>query len=312
MLGVVFSLGCEATIDDTFGTGGTPGSSDGGALNSGTGGASGGNAPSGGVPSNSMGGTTSNASGGSANGGSANGGSTNGGSTNGGTASGGTASGGTANANAGSSQGGSANGGASNAGSNAGGKANGGSGGGSGGRVGRGQGGTAASTGGATATGGAPSGGAGSCVQNLSCMLAAPPSTGDAHQDCVDRINQFRTQCACLPALARWTDGEACADQMAQYDSEKNSAHAGFQARICAGGQGQNECPGWGSNAQVVSGCLQSMWNEGPPPTSSCTGACFNEHGHFINMTSTSSTKVACGFYTTSAGKVWAVQNFSR
>jgi hypothetical protein len=29
-------------------------------------------------------------------------------------------------------------------------------------------------------------------------------------------------------------------------------------------------------------------------------------------MTDPSVTKVACGFFTTSGGKVWAVQNFSR
>jgi len=29
-------------------------------------------------------------------------------------------------------------------------------------------------------------------------------------------------------------------------------------------------------------------------------------------MTDAGVTKVACGFYTTMAGKVWAVQNFSR
>jgi hypothetical protein len=36
----------------------------------------------------------------------------------------------------------------------------------------------------------------GSCAQNLACTLMAPASTGDIRQDCVDRINQFRTQCA--------------------------------------------------------------------------------------------------------------------
>lgn len=185
--------------------------------------------------------------------------------------------------------------------------ATGGRGGGRGGSTGKGG---AATGGSSTSTGG--SGGASTCTQNIACKLAAPPTTGDIHQDCVDRINQFRTQCACLPPLARWTDGEACANQMAEYDSTATSAHAGFVARICSGGNAQDECPGWGSNTQVISGCLQSMWDEGPPPTSSCTGSCFNDHGHFINMSTTSNTKVACGFFTTPGGKVWAVQNFSR
>jgi hypothetical protein len=152
------------------------------------------------------------------------------------------------------------------------------------------------------------------CMQNLTCQLAALPSTGDFHQDCVDRVNQFRTQCACLPALARWTEGEACADMMAQYDAEHMSegAHAGFKGNICSGGSSQNECPGWRSETMVVSGCLQSMWNEGPPPSQPCDGACFQMYGHFINMTSTRSTKVACGIFTTSSGQIWSVQNFSR
>jgi hypothetical protein len=167
-------------------------------------------------------------------------------------------------------------------------------------------------SGASSAAAGSGGGAANGCVQNLTCQLAAPPSTGDAHQDCVDRINQFRTQCACLPALARWTDGEACADMMAEYDSGGTTAHAGFMANICKGGSAQNECPGWGSEAQVVSGCLQQMWNEGPPPSSDCTGSCFQKYGHFINMTNTRMKKVACGFYKTEQGKLWSVQNFSQ
>jgi hypothetical protein len=159
---------------------------------------------------------------------------------------------------------------------------------------------------------GSAAAGAGGCVENLSCKLQAPPSTGDLHQDCVDRINQFRTQCACLPPLTRRMDGEACADQMAEYDAEKGMAHAGSSDRICQPGGAQNSCPGYSSNNQVISLCLQQMWDEGPPPVDPCEGECFQEYGHFINMTSTSTTKVACGFFTTSAGKVWAVQNFSR
>jgi integrase len=70
---------------------------------------------------------------------------------------------------------------------------------------------------------------------------------------------------------------------------------------------GQNECPGWlgwGSVASTVSGCLQQMWDEGPgdfygPPP----------HGHYLNMSSRSFTRVACGYFT-SGGATTAVQNF--
>ncbi|HEX2659372.1 MAG TPA: hypothetical protein VHU40_13910 [Polyangia bacterium] len=164
-----------------------------------------------------------------------------------------------------------------------------------------------ASGGGGSTTGG---GGAGGCVANLACKLNPPASSGDLHQDCVDRINQFLTQCACLPALARATEGEACADQMAEYDAGMNTAHAGVRANICKPNGSQNECPGYSSNSQVIGLCMQQMWDEGPPPAGSCTGTCYEQHGHFINMTDKSVHKVACGFFTTSAGKVWAVQNF--
>jgi hypothetical protein len=163
-----------------------------------------------------------------------------------------------------------------------------------------------------TGSGGTTAGGGGSCVQNIGCKLAAPASTGDIYQDCVNRINQFLTQCACLPALARNSQGEACADQMAEYDAGKNEAHAGTTDKICEPRGSQNECPGYASNNQVMSLCFQQMWDEGPPPGGSCTGDCYEQHGHFINMTDKSVTKVACGFYTTASGKVWAVQNFFR
>ncbi|WP_437939257.1 CAP domain-containing protein [Sorangium sp. So ce341] len=169
--------------------------------------------------------------------------------------------------------------------------------------------------GGASGGAGGASGGTGggeACVKNLACKLDPPPSTGDLAQDCVDRINQFLTQCACLPALKRRKDGEACANEMAKYDADHNMAHAGIRAKICEPGGSQNSCPGYSSNEQVIGLCMQQMWDEGPPPTADCTGDCYEMYGHFINMTDDSVTQVACGFYTTSSGKVWAVQNFTR
>lgn len=137
------------------------------------------------------------------------------------------------------------------------------------------------------------------------CTPTPVPDTGDPYADCVARINQFRADCQCMTPLERWTAGEGCADQHAQYDSEQNEYHAGFLDDICdPRGSAQNECPGWGSVSQVIGGCLQMMWDEGP-------GEPYSEHGHYINMTNESYTKVACGFYTTPGGAVWSVQNFS-
>jgi hypothetical protein len=173
-------------------------------------------------------------------------------------------------------------------------------------------------TGGSGGTGGSPgtggTGGAGGVSTGdcsigplaapiANCQPATPPSTGDPELDCVQRINQLRWDCQCLPPLERWTAAESCADQHAEYDSTR-SVHAGFRDGICTpDGWAQNECPGWGSIDAVVAGCLQSMWDEGP-------GEPYSEHGHYINMTNPDYTMVACGFYETPDGKVWSVQNF--
>lgn len=138
------------------------------------------------------------------------------------------------------------------------------------------------------------------------CSPDPPPTTGDFYQDCVDRINQLRWECQCLPPLDRWTEAESCADQQAEYDYGVNQAHAGIQANVCQpGGSGQNECPDYGPNFGIVEFCLQQMWDEGP-------GDDFNAHGHYINMTNPDFTKVACGRFETPQGNIWSVQNYSR
>ena len=173
------------------------------------------------------------------------------------------------------------------------------------GEGGRGTGNSAGSAGGA---GGSPSFeadcGAGPLAAPIAnCGPALLESTGNAAQDCVNRINQLRWKCQCLPPLQRWSEAEGCASQHAQYDSTRKP-HAGFVDRICApSGSAQNECPGWNSVEQVVSGCLQEMWDEGP-------GEPFSVHGHYINMTNPDYSMVACGFYEASEGGIWAVQNF--
>jgi hypothetical protein len=137
-------------------------------------------------------------------------------------------------------------------------------------------------------------------MPDLSCQLDPPDSTGDIKQDCVDRINQFRWECQCLPPLARWSDAEACTDQQAADDQSSGAAHGHFGA---CGEWAQNTCPNWGSTQDVIVGCLQAMWDEGP-------GEPFEAHGHYINMSSTDYSKVACGFSQTGQG-VWANQNFT-
>jgi hypothetical protein len=131
------------------------------------------------------------------------------------------------------------------------------------------------------------------------CSPQPLESTGDPRRDCVRRINQFRWECQCLPPLEQWYDAESCADQHAAYDAQQDRPHAGFSDNICSPrGMAQNECPSWGTWERVISGCFQQMWDEGP-------GEDYQAHGHYLAMSSTSYTKVACG-----EGEGWFVQNF--
>ena len=64
----------------------------------------------------------------------------------------------------------------------------------------------------------------------------------------------------------------------------------------------------------AVKGCLKSMWAEGEPPggRAACTDACYEAHGHYINMTDPAATSVSCSFYKMKDGKSWWMnQDFS-
>ncbi|HEY0133849.1 MAG TPA: CAP domain-containing protein [Nannocystis sp.] len=120
-----------------------------------------------------------------------------------------------------------------------------------------------------------------------------------ATQLCVDTINMYRATLGLAP-LGRWKDAEDCSDAEAASDGKTGTPHGAFG--MCGEGA-QNECPGWpGPPASMIPGCLELMWSEGP-------GEDFAAHGHYINMSSTSFTRVACGFAEGDGG-VWSVQNF--
>ena len=122
----------------------------------------------------------------------------------------------------------------------------------------------------------------------------------DAAETCVDTINAYRATLG-LPAYARWADQEACADGEAEADATASTAHGAFGT---CGEVAQNECPGWPGPAKtMIPECLKMMWGEGP-------GSDFSSHGHYINMSNPSYTKVACGFTTLADGSVWAAQDF--
>ncbi len=121
-----------------------------------------------------------------------------------------------------------------------------------------------------------------------------------ATEDCVSTINMYRATLGLAP-YARWNAEESCAGGQAQADSASGVAHSAFDK---CGESAQDECPGWpGPPDTMIPQCLAQMWAEGP-------GSDFSTHGHYINMSSTSYTQVACGFYVLPDGSVWAAQDF--
>ncbi len=144
---------------------------------------------------------------------------------------------------------------------------------------------------------------ASSSAQSSSAMSSSAsggPGPVDPEQLCVDTINNYRATLGLAP-LARWNDAESCSDQEAISDSKSMKPHGAFG--MC-GEWGQNECPNWpGPPEKMIPQCLAMMWAEGPGD--------FNQgHGHYLNMSSKSFTKVACGYSNKGAGSLWAVQNF--
>ena len=125
----------------------------------------------------------------------------------------------------------------------------------------------------------------------------------------MDKINEYRASMGLAP-YERWKEGEACADKMADHDATTGIPHDGFSQGICSPkGNGQNECPGYGS-PDALGGCLAQMWAEGPSPNNEWDVA----HGHYLNMVGNYTyqgfqvnfTRVACGF----SDKGWFLQNF--
>lgn len=154
-----------------------------------------------------------------------------------------------------------------------------------------------------SSSGGGGAGGSGGGSANTSSTSSSSGSTDPmdaAAELCVKTINDYRATLS-LPPYERWTDAEACSAEEAQSDSKTMEPHGAFG--MCDE-LAQNECPGWpGPPESMITDCLAQMWAEGP-------GDFDDGHGHYINMSSTKYTKVACGFFTLPNGDVWAVQNF--
>ena len=81
----------------------------------------------------------------------------------------------------------------------------------------------------------------------------------------IEMVNQIKLdrQEIGLGPLEHNVARSTCCDSEARSDSETGIAHGAFQS---CGETAQNECPGYSSLEGLITGCLSSMWAEGPPP----------------------------------------------
>jgi hypothetical protein len=183
-----------------------------------------------------------------------------------------------------------------------------------------GAGGAGGSSGGAGGIGGAAGGGAGS---GGAAGASGPAEDMDAlRQSCVDYINMYRATLGRAPLMRATPEQEACSDMGAKKDADSGIAHS--SAGDCDGLGAQDACPGYPVRGEGIAGietslkgCLDQMWDEGMPPisVSACiqdSSGCFQEHGHWINMSSESAKVVSCGFYEMENGRYWMNQDFGR
>lgn len=170
----------------------------------------------------------------------------------------------------------------------------------------------------------APAGSAGAAA---AAGAAAPAAPGDdefaaLRQVCVDYINMYRATLNLAPYKRGTPEQEACGDMGAKKDGDSMVAHGSARDGDCyrVGLSAQNTCPGYPARPTLEASmkmCLDQMWAEGEPMegTAACIqdqSGCFQKHGHWINMTSTQSSAVACSFYKMTSGAYWMNQNFGR
>eukprot|EP00316_Scyphosphaera_apsteinii_P011581 CAMPEP_0119297938 /NCGR_PEP_ID=MMETSP1333-20130426/125_1 /TAXON_ID=418940 /ORGANISM="Scyphosphaera apsteinii, Strain RCC1455" /LENGTH=737 /DNA_ID=CAMNT_0007298905 /DNA_START=55 /DNA_END=2268 /DNA_ORIENTATION=- len=154
------------------------------------------------------------------------------------------------------------------------------------------------------------------------------------HQDCVDRINDYRSGRAKFSnfvddpdvpvrAVQQGSASNQCSSHMALSDLRQNYLGGGgmagghWSAFTCPrfGGTATNSCLGrgggaWNNNKALVTydlvktelyNCLQSMWDEGIKP---------GIKGHWETMKNPMYNFVSCGFAWSTHGRLWMNQDF--
>lgn len=168
---------------------------------------------------------------------------------------------------------------------------------------------------------GSGGGGAGSAGTNLSGVSDDELNT--LRQACVDQINMYRAMLPNLKPLKRASPAqEACADQGAQMDGDAMVPHQSARMGLCArqGLSSENMCGGFqgGTASTVMNGltlCEKGFWAEGEPSNGrqACMmdlSGCYEQHGHYLNMSDPNIGVVACAFYKLKNGTMWMNNDF--
>lgn len=149
------------------------------------------------------------------------------------------------------------------------------------------------------------------------------------HNSCVNRINKYRSgelkftgggPDPAAPPLLHYTKNNRCANALSLGDFFVNDgqgicagAHVNAFACPVPGNSGQNTCckrsgTSVASIEATMFNCLQAMWDEGIGQPNN--PAWSPPIGHWLNMRSTSSNSVSCGFSFRTDGGVWMNQDF--
>jgi hypothetical protein len=130
----------------------------------------------------------------------------------------------------------------------------------------------------------------------------APPSTPFVDA-CVDGVNLFRAMEG-LSLLTRWTEGEACAMQVAMDDAAVGDPFGSIprgSTSLC--GEAHHQFCGtvagaWEDPVQQIADCAELYFSDGP------------QGGNYQSMMDPANTQVACGWAETSNGSFFAYHLF--
>lgn len=145
-------------------------------------------------------------------------------------------------------------------------------------------------------------------VKAISSSSAATQESGFINEgwreDCLAKINEYRATENLKPLTLASEEKQTCADKQSADDLASNAAHGHFGD---CGEFAQNSGPNFNGSFQknasaVAEYYLKMMWEEEKAKAEQGVTE-YAQIGHYLNMKSTSYTKVACGIALSADGK---------